>query len=242
MTLTPPTFDVPGGAARRSYVREMFTAIAPRYDLLNHVLSLNIDRLWRRRAVRRLEWRRAVAGTYLDLCAGTLDLAATLARRPGFHGTVVGADFVVPMLRLGLGKADGLRAVGADALMLPFPDGAFDGAMIAFGVRNLMDHDRGLVEMARVIRPGGRLVILEFSMPTTWPVRSIYRLYFRRVLPLVGRMISRHGTAYTYLPNSVQAFLAPQALAAAVEAAGFQDVNSESLTLGVAALHWAVRV
>lgn len=222
-------------------MREMFTAIAPRYDLLNHVLSLNIDRLWRRRAVRRLEWRRAAAGTYLDLCAGTLDLAATLARRPGFHGTVVGADFVVPMLRLGLGKAESLRAVGADALTLPFPDGAFDGVMIAFGVRNLMDHDRGLVEMARVVRRGGRLVILEFSMPTAWPVRSIYRFYFRRVLPLVGRVISRHESAYTYLPNSVQTFLAPSALAAAVEAAGFRDVGSESLAFGIAALHWAVR-
>ena len=122
----PPQSPVPAGDAKRSYVRAMFTAIAPRYDLLNHLLSLNIDRAWRRRAVGRLAFERAPAGTYLDCCAGTLDLGAELARRREFRGRVVGADFVVPMLKLGRGKAPALRPVGADALRLPFADGAFD--------------------------------------------------------------------------------------------------------------------
>jgi demethylmenaquinone methyltransferase/2-methoxy-6-polyprenyl-1,4-benzoquinol methylase len=242
MTLAPPSLEYPGGEAKRSYVREMFTAIAPRYDLLNHVLSLNIDRLWRRRAVRRLAWERAADGRYLDLCAGTLDLAATLARQPGFRGTVVGADFVVPMLRRGLRKAGRIRAVGADALVLPFTAASFDGAMIAFGVRNLMDHDQGLAEMARVLRPAGRLVILEFSMPTAWPVRSIYRFYFRRVLPVVGRLVSRHHSAYTYLPDSVRAFPAPAALCRVVADAGFREVRHEPLTFGIASLYTATRL
>jgi demethylmenaquinone methyltransferase/2-methoxy-6-polyprenyl-1,4-benzoquinol methylase len=241
MTLTPPRLTLPGGSAKRSYVREMFTAIAPRYDLLNHVLSLNVDRLWRRRAVERLEWQRAPRGVYLDLCAGTLDLAATLARRPGFRGTVIGADFVVPMLRIGRRKSERLRVVGADALALPFPDGCFDGLLIAFGIRNLMDHGQGLSEMARVLRAGGRLSILEFSLPRVRAFRLAYQFYFRRVLPTVGRLLSRHPTAYSYLPDSVQAFPAPEGLVGAIGRAGFREVRHGPLTLGIAALYTATR-
>src|SRR5437879_1516609 len=133
-----------GGDAKRSYVRSMFTAIAPRYDFLNHLLSLNVDRRWRRAAVARLSWETRADGVYLDLCAGTLDLAAALARAPGFRGTVVGADFVVPMLVRGRGKAAATRAVAADALTLPFAAAQFDGAMVACGVRNLADLAAGL--------------------------------------------------------------------------------------------------
>jgi demethylmenaquinone methyltransferase/2-methoxy-6-polyprenyl-1,4-benzoquinol methylase len=226
------------GDAKRSYVRQMFTAIAPRYDLLNHLLSFNIDRWWRRRAVDRLAWQRAPDGTYLDLCAGTLDLALELARRPGFTGRAVGADFVVPMLRRGRGKRDALEAVGADALELPFPDTRFHGCMVGFGVRNLADLDRGLDEIRRVLKPGGRLVILDFAIPTAWPVRPLYLFYFRRVLPRVGRLVSKHTTAYSYLPDSVTDFPSPERLAARLSAAGFARVAFERLTLGVAALVW----
>src|SRR5947207_431760 len=144
-TTSPTSTNLPlaARAAKRSYVRSMFAAIAPRYDLLNHLLSLNVDRSWRRAAVRRLAWERRPDGTYLDLCAGTLDLAATLARARGFHGTVVGADYVIPMLARGKGKAARARPVGADALTPPFADARFDGAMVAFGVRNLADRSSG---------------------------------------------------------------------------------------------------
>ncbi|HEX4627214.1 MAG TPA: ubiquinone/menaquinone biosynthesis methyltransferase, partial [Gemmatimonadales bacterium] len=179
-------------AAKRSYVRTMFAAIAPRYDFLNHLLSLNIDRAWRRAAVRRLDWERRPDGTYLDLCAGTLDLAATLAREPAFAGRVIGADFVVPMLVRGKTKAARLRPVGADALTLPFADARFDGAMVAFGVRNLADLDAGLAEAHRVLRPRARFVALEFATPRFAPLRALYLLYLRRVLPAIGRAVSKH--------------------------------------------------
>lgn len=241
MTLSPPDVGSPGSETRRSYVRSMFTAIAPRYDLLNHLLSLNVDRAWRRRAIASLGWQAASQGTYLDLCAGTLDLAAELASRPGFGGRVVGADFVVPMLRLGRGKAEALRPVGADALELPFADASFHGGTIGFGIRNLVDIDAGVREMARVLRPGARLVILEFSMPPAWPIRPLYLFYFRHVLPLVGRAVSGHATAYTYLPGSVEEFAEPAELHETMERNGFGDVRQEPLTFGIATLHTGSR-
>ena len=229
------------GTAKRAYVRRMFTAIAPRYDLLNHLLSLNVDRRWRRRAVARLGWERRPEGAYLDLCAGTLDLAATLARAPGFHGRVIGTDFVVPMLRLGRGKSARTAPVGADALALPFPDACFDGALVAFGVRNLADLDAGLREAARVLRPGARFVVLEFATPRFAPLRWAYLLYFRRVLPAIGRAVSKHRDAYTYLPESVLAFPTPEALSQRFAAAGFHDVGFDSLTGGICAVHYGTR-
>ena len=241
MPLTPPSVEYEGGTAKRSYVRDMFTAIAPRYDLLNHVLSLNIDRRWRRRAVRRLGWEASPSGIYLDLCGGTLDLAAELARQDGFTGRVIGADFVVPMLELGVRKAEGLTGVGADALELPFSDATFDGLTIGFGIRNLADFDAGLAEMARVLMPGGRLVILEFATPTAWPIRPLYRFYFRRVLPQIGRLVSKHTSAYSYLPASVDEFPLPDELARKMTDAGLRDVGQESLSLGIAWLHWGTK-
>jgi demethylmenaquinone methyltransferase/2-methoxy-6-polyprenyl-1,4-benzoquinol methylase len=232
---------VGAGDAKRAYVRGMFTAIAPRYDFLNHLLSFNVDRRWRRRAVERLGWEQKPDGVFLDLCAGTLDLAATLARAPGFRGTVVGADFVVPMLARGRGKARRLAAVGADALALPFADQSFDGAMVAFGVRNLSDLDRGLTEVARVLRRGARFVILEFATPRFAPLRAAYLFYFRRVLPALGRAVSKHRDAYTYLPESVLAFPDPEALAARMTRAGFRDVRFERLTGGICAVHCGTR-
>jgi demethylmenaquinone methyltransferase/2-methoxy-6-polyprenyl-1,4-benzoquinol methylase len=230
-----------GGQEKRSYVRGMFTAIAPRYDLLNHLLSLNIDRRWRRAAVDRLRWEARPSGAYLDLCSGTMDLAAELARRPGFSGTVIGADFVVPMLARGRDKASRTSPVAADALQLPFASGSFDGATVGFGVRNLADLDAGLAEAARVLRPGARFVILEFATPRFAPLRTAYLFYFRRVLPAVGRAVSKHTDAYTYLPESVLAFPDPEALAARMRATGFTDVHFELLSGGICALYHGTR-
>lgn len=234
---TPPTLTTQGGEAKRSYVRAMFTAIAPRYDLLNHVLSLNIDRRWRRRAVERLGWRGTRDGTYLDLCAGTLDLAAELASRQGFTGRVVGADFVVPMLRLGRDKAARTVPVGADALELPFPDATFHGCLVGFGIRNLADVEVGLREIARVLRPGARLVVLEFTTPRRWPIRPLYLFYFRRILPRIGRWVSKHRDAYEYLPHSVAGFPERDEFGELMAAAGFEAVRWEELTFGVAAIY-----
>ena len=154
MLATDRKLPLSGGLEKRSYVRAMFTAIAPRYDFLNHLLSLNIDRRWRRQAIARLGWERIPRGRYLDLCAGTLDLAAALGEQPGFAGDVIGADFVLPMLKLGRGKSGRVRPVNADALELPFTDASFDGITVGFGVRNLADLDAGLAEAARVLRVG----------------------------------------------------------------------------------------
>jgi demethylmenaquinone methyltransferase/2-methoxy-6-polyprenyl-1,4-benzoquinol methylase len=227
------------GEGKRAYVQRMFSDIAPRYDLLNHVLSLNIDRAWRWKALRALAWTERPAGTYLDLCAGTLDVGAMLVRQDGFTGRVLGADFAVPMLRHGAGKAprDRLAPVGADALALPFADGALDGAIVAFGIRNVADLDAGLREVRRVLRPGARFVILEFSTPPSRLVRAGYHAYFHHVLPAIGRLVSGHGSAYTYLPMSVAHFPTEQALADRLRTAGFRDVAWQRVSFGIAAIH-----
>jgi demethylmenaquinone methyltransferase/2-methoxy-6-polyprenyl-1,4-benzoquinol methylase len=232
-----------GGAVKRDYVRRIFSEIAPRYDLLNHLLSFNIDRGWRARALSALDWRRAPNGVYLDLCAGTLDIAAQLARQPGFEGSIIGADFAEPMLRAGAGKApaDVVRPVVADALFLPLPDASVDGAIVGFGIRNLNDLDAGLREVLRVLRPGGRFVILEFSTPRSAVVRALYNTYFHHVLPAIGGVISGHQSAYRYLPESVKHFPVADALAERMRDAGYRDVQWSSLTAGVAAVHVGVK-
>lgn len=240
---SPRSTVLPPPEEKAAHVRRMFSTVAPRYDLLNHVLSLNVDRLWRRRAVDRLGWERAPGGTYLDNCAGTLDLAVELARRPAFRGRIVGSDFTFAMLRGGEGKAETavVSPACADALRLPFGDAAFDGATVGFGVRNLADLDAGLREMARVLRPGARLVILEFTTPGWQPFRGLYLFYFLRVLPLIGKMLSDNASAYQYLPESVLHFPEPPALAEKLRRAGFEDVAWKTLTGGIAALHWGTR-
>ncbi|MDB4890993.1 MAG: Ubiquinone/menaquinone biosynthesis methyltransferase ubiE [Gemmatimonadetes bacterium] len=228
-----------GGSEKRAYVRTVFEEIAPRYDLLNHLLSLNIDRMWRRRALRVLEWGRAPEGRYLDLCAGTLDVGAELTRQPGFRGFIVGADFAVPMLQAGMGKApkDRLAPVGADAQLLPLRDDSMDGATVAFGIRNVASLDVALREVHRVLKPGAKFVILEFTTPRSTIVRTFYHFYFHHLLPLIGGLISGHHTAYRYLPRSVAHFPAEPELAARMSAAGFADVRWESLSFGIAAIH-----
>jgi demethylmenaquinone methyltransferase / 2-methoxy-6-polyprenyl-1,4-benzoquinol methylase len=232
-----------GEAGKRAYVRRIFSEIAPRYDLLNHLLSANVDRAWRRRALEALEWARRPDGCYVDLCAGTLDVGAQLVRTRGFRGLVIAADFAEPMLRAGLHKAprEVLAPVTADALQLPLADARADGAIVAFGIRNLADLDGGLREVHRVLAPGARFVILEFSTPSARLVRALYHLYFHHVLPIVGGVISGHRSAYRYLPQSVANFPVQEELARRMRRAGFTDVQWRNLTLGVAAIHVGVR-
>lgn len=228
-----------GGAAKREYVRRIFSEIAPRYDFLNHLLSLNIDRAWRKRAIAELDIPRAPRGSYLDLCAGTLDVTAAIARRGGFDGFVVGADFAEPMLRAGDAKLSRSKGapVAADALQLPLRTRGFSGAIVAFGIRNVVNLDAALAETLRVLAPGAKFVILEFSLPRTPILRALYKTYFNHVLPVLGRFISGHDTAYNYLPNSVAHFPVEEELAARMTRAGFSAVRWTSLSFGIAAIH-----
>lgn len=223
-------------------IRRMFADISPRYDLLNHVLSLNLDRGWRRSAVRALELRPG--SRVLDLCTGTGDLALEI-RRVLEDGLVVGADFTPEMVRIADGKrrragAGSMRLLVADALDLPFEDGVFDGVAAAFGIRNLQDLDRGLDEIRRVLRPGGRAVILEFAARRGGIIDGAFRFYFHHLLPRLGGWISgsREGKdAYTYLPASVLDFPPPEDLARRMSSRGFTGVRHETLTLGIVSIH-----
>jgi len=228
-----------GGTEKRAYVRRIFSDIAPRYDLLNHLLSFNIDKGWRRRAIALLDWRRQPEGTYVDLCAGTMDVGLEHARQRGFRGLVVGADFAEPMLRVGERKLtdEPVRPVVADALQLPLADGSAAGVIVAFGARNFADLDAGLLEAHRVLAPNGRLVILEFTTPRVALVRVLYHLYSHRILPAIGRLVSGHRTAYRYLPESVARFPSAEELALRIRKAGFSSVGWQSLTMGIVALH-----
>lgn len=220
-------------------VQQMFSAIAGRYDLLNHVLSGGIDFWWWWRMARR---SGAAPGTrYLDVAAGTGDSSLALARR---GAEVISTDFTHAMLRLGPAKfrKKGLDRLiwassDADAQQLPFRDEAFDGVTICYGIRNVEDRNRAYSEFLRVLRPGGRLTILEFSNPVLPGLKGLYTWYSLRVLPRIGAWISGDASAYTYLPESIRAFPGQPALAAELEAAGFREVRWTNLTGGIAALH-----
>ncbi len=234
-------------AAASRQVREMFSGIAPYYDLLNHLLSLRFDIAWRRRVARRFRVLLQRPGAeVLDLCCGTGDLALALASEAGARGAVVtGADFAHPMLvRAGqksAGQPVAIRFFEADALHLPCADGSFDLVTTAFGFRNLANYRAGLAEFRRVLRPGGSLAILEFSEPRSALFGSLFAFYFRRVLPRIGGIISGNAGAYRYLPNSVQRFPHPPELRLWMEDAGFSDVKFESWTGGIVALHTGIR-
>jgi demethylmenaquinone methyltransferase/2-methoxy-6-polyprenyl-1,4-benzoquinol methylase len=239
--------DEPGllaaeGETKRHLVRGMFSAIAPRYDLLNHLLSFNVDRVWRRRAIAALNWEGAPEGSYLDLCAGTLDVAAAIAGQSGFRGRVLGADFAEPMLRAGMGKVGtNVSPVVADALQLPMAAESAAGAIVAFGVRNVSDLDAALREVYRVLARGARFVILEFTTPRNRLMRGLYHFYFHRVLPVIGGIVSGHRAAYRYLPQSVAKFPPEEELAQRMREAGFAEVRWESLSFGIAAIHVGVK-
>ncbi len=222
-------------------VREMFTQIAPSYDLLNHVLSMQLDRWWRARAARILRpiLLRADARV-LDLCCGTGDLAVALARMG--PAQVLGADFAHPMLVQAKAKGGArIPFLEADALRLPFADGTFDLLTAAFGFRNLANYQEGLREMRRVLKTGGTLAILEFTEPPDGILGGLYRWYFRQVLPRIGGMLSGDRDAYTYLPRSVARFFRPAQLAELMESVGYKEVRYRVWTMGTVALHTGVR-
>jgi demethylmenaquinone methyltransferase/2-methoxy-6-polyprenyl-1,4-benzoquinol methylase len=231
--------EMKGSRDRATSVRNMFGAIADRYDFLNHFLSANMDRRWRRICVREIKKRLQVSHPgILDVGCGTGDLALAFSQL----GTVAGCDFCHPMLRLGQKKIarNGCHSrvvlLEADALSLPFANAAFDVVVSAFVLRNLADVDRGLSEMRRVLRPGGLLGILEFGMPRLSLLAGLYRLYFFRLLPKIGKLLSGVEGPYAYLPDSVQAFPPAEKLAKKVERAGFTQVEHKLLSSGVAVL------
>jgi demethylmenaquinone methyltransferase/2-methoxy-6-polyprenyl-1,4-benzoquinol methylase len=220
----------------------MFGNIAPSYDRLNHLLSLNIDKYWRWRTTRIV--RPTGDAPILDLCTGTGDLALTYDRAAGKRVPIVGADFCHEMLVRAVQKTQEQRAsariryLEADAQQLPFADNQFQIATVAFGLRNITDPERGIAEMVRVTRPGGRVAILEFSRPKHWLFGRLYQYYFRYLLPLVGQLISRsQENAYRYLPASVQEFPDGEALAARLRSHGLTSVQWYPLTLGIATLY-----
>jgi len=240
----------PAGAADEhaaaAAVQQMFTAIAPRYDLLNHLLSCNIDRIWWGRTARHfapiLGRSDAVA---LDLCCGTGDMTLAMARgRRGSQARILGVDFSGAMLARARAKSaarfSDVEWIEADALQLPFSSASFDLVVSAFGFRNLANYQAGLLEMARVLKPGGELGILDFGQPSGL-VGAIYRLYFRRVLPAVGAMISGVRGPYQYLPASVERFPAPEEMLQLMRTAGFRDVSWTPYTFGIAGLFRGVR-
>jgi demethylmenaquinone methyltransferase / 2-methoxy-6-polyprenyl-1,4-benzoquinol methylase len=245
------TRDEREAAAR---VQEMFGRIAPRYDFLNHLLSFSLDKLWRRRTARHfLHILRRPDARVLDLCCGTGDLAFALDRarskaadqQRARYLPVIGSDFVQGMLERAdvKGRAAGQTVVfaAADAMNLPFPDATFDLVTTAFGFRNLANYERGLLEFARVLKPGGELGILEFSEPQSGPFAGIFRFYFRHILPRIGGAISGNSEAYKYLPGSVSKFPAPMELASLMENTGFQGIRIASWNFGSVVLHSARR-
>jgi demethylmenaquinone methyltransferase/2-methoxy-6-polyprenyl-1,4-benzoquinol methylase len=227
------------GAPEKAAVRSMFDRIAPRYDLLNRLLSARTDVRWRRQAVDLLDL--PASSRVLDLCTGTADLLIEALRRDPGH-TGLGVDLSQGMLRLGAGKLDRERLgrrgwfVGGDGEELPVREGLFDGALVAFGIRNVGEPLAALREVRRVLRPGGRFVVLEFSMPQGALGRA-YRFYFTRVLPRIGGLVSGDSSAYAYLPASVAGFPSPEGFAALMEEAGFEGVRWRLLTGGIACLH-----
>lgn len=236
MTVKPYADD----SSKREQVERMFDTISPRYDLLNRLCSLGTDQGWRRKVIRELG--REPVDRLLDVATGTADLAIMGAR---VAKQVVGADISAGMLSHGrikvdkAGLSDRVELVQADAADLPFPDGAFDAITAAFGVRNFEDLERGISGMARVLRPGGRLFILEFSRPQRSPFKEFFRFYFHHVMPLIGRLVSKDHDAYSYLPESVDAFPQGKTFEDLLSRCGLQEVRSRTLTFGVATLYTA---
>ena len=222
----------------------MFDSIAPRYDLLNRVLSAGLDQKWRHRAITALGL--GARPQVLDLCTGTADLAlAALQRHP--DADVVGVDFSGAMLRLGLVKVRSatleahIHLVRGDATSIPLPDASRDAATIGFGIRNVAEPGKALAELARVLRPGGRLAILEFGHPRIPGIRTLYLWYFKYLLPAIGKLVSRHGSAYSYLPASVGTFPPPPEFVRMLESHGFVAVEAVPLTFGIVYLYVGTR-
>ncbi|MGI9517991.1 MAG: bifunctional demethylmenaquinone methyltransferase/2-methoxy-6-polyprenyl-1,4-benzoquinol methylase UbiE [Pirellulaceae bacterium] len=238
-TIEPPgdiTQTVDKSANR---VRQMFSEIAPQYDRMNHLLSMNVDRLWRRYTVRKLA--PGPGDRILDVCTGTGDLALAFNKRLRGQGTVIGTDFCEEMLEVARQKpvsAGAVQFLHADAQALPFEDDSFDIVTVAFGLRNVEDTDLGLRELTRVCRSGGQIGILEFTTPRRWPVRPLYGWYFRNVLPRIGQSLARNNlNAYDYLPQSVGEFPSYEKLTECMCSAGMSSATYFPLTFGIATLY-----
>jgi demethylmenaquinone methyltransferase/2-methoxy-6-polyprenyl-1,4-benzoquinol methylase len=232
----------PDPERKRAYVRAMFGAIARRYDLLNTLLSLGLHRRWKRYAVQVAA--PPPGGSAVDVCCGTGDLALLLWERVGPEGRVVGVDFAEPMVRLARGRAgqrEGVWFVQADAEALPLKDGAFDVATVGFGIRNVGEVRSALRELYRVLKPGGRLVVLEFSRPRSRLFAALYDFYSYTVIPWLGRALSRHPDAYWYLPTSIRGWPDQEAFRRTLEGAGFHPVRYHDLLCGAVAVHVATK-
>jgi demethylmenaquinone methyltransferase/2-methoxy-6-polyprenyl-1,4-benzoquinol methylase len=230
---------------RRDDVRRMFASIAKRYDLLNHLLSLSLDVAWRRETVRLANL--SPGATVLDVCAGTGDLALAFSARLGGRGKVIATDITSQMLELGNRKLRAARTNGvafavADTLSLPVPDESVDVVSVAFGVRNLEKMEKGMSEIARVLRREGRALILEFAPPRSPVIKRIYGLYLNHVLPVIGRIVSGSRIdAYRYLAETISKFLEPEQLVEMMRSAGFRDVTVHPLTCGIVNVHRGVK-
>lgn len=226
--------------SKKVQVEDMFNKIAPKYDLLNHTLSLNIDKIWRRKVVRILG--KSTPNNVLDVATGTCDLAIATARK--IHPqTVCGIDLSEEMLNYGRIKVeksdltDTIKLQKADAENIPFDDNSFDAITVAFGVRNFENLEAGLKEMHRVLKADGTCVILEFTMPTAFPVKQLYNFYFEHLLPLIGRLVSSHQSAYTYLPESVKAFPQRNEFIEIMNRCGFKSARFKVLSCGIASIY-----
>jgi demethylmenaquinone methyltransferase/2-methoxy-6-polyprenyl-1,4-benzoquinol methylase len=240
---TIPADHLPGFAPERKaqYVETMFDTIAPRYDLMNRLMTFGMDRRWRNYVVAQAA--PPVGGSALDVATGTGDIAIALAQRVGPRGSVIATDFSQGMMRPGPGKAARagvgsiVRFMAADALNLPFPDDTFDCVTTGFAMRNVTDIARAFREMRRVTKPGGRVVCLEVAKPGLPPARCLHQTYFNHVVPLLGRLITGNGEAYRYLPESARNFPPPPALKTIMERASLHDVRFRRLSLGAVAVH-----
>jgi len=229
--------------SKKEEIRTMFNNIAPTYDFLNHALSINIDKIWRRRAINSL--KSIDPNKILDVASGTGDLAiAAMRLNPK---KIIGVDISEEMLKVGEAKmekkglSDIISMQVADSESLPFEDNDFDAVMVAFGVRNFEHPEKGVEEMFRVLRPGGKLVVLEFTNPTGSLINGLYQLYFRKVLPLVGKIISKDFSAYKYLPQSVAAFPQREEFVEIMKKSGFKSASFQQLTFGIASLYIGVK-
>jgi demethylmenaquinone methyltransferase / 2-methoxy-6-polyprenyl-1,4-benzoquinol methylase len=227
------------GTTKKQEVAEMFNNIAPRYDLLNHLLSMGIDKGWRKQAVN--EFRNNPPELLLDVATGTGDFAISALSLNPRH--ITGIDISKGMLEAGrkkinkLGLNEKITLKEGDSENIPYEENTFNGAMVAFGVRNFGDLDKGLREIHRILKPGGKLVVLEFSRPVHFPFKQLYWFYFRYILPLIGRLVSKDKAAYTYLPASVKAFPDGEAFLSRLSAAGFSGTSQKQLTFGIASIY-----
>ena len=228
-----------------SPIAAMFDRISPKYDVLNHLLSLNIDKVWRKKTAKTVA--KSQPTTILDLATGTADLAITMAKR-NLQAHIVGMDISEKMLEIGKEKVakqhleNQIELRLGDAAKLPFENDTFDAVTVAFGVRNFEDLDRGLSEIHRVLKPNGQAFILEFSMPERFPVKQLYRFYFKRLLPFIGRIVSKDRSAYTYLPASVERFPKPIVFVEMLAQKGLSNGQAKPLTFGIATLYTTSKV